>query len=129
RDQRRPGSEWHHLPAFGVAAVRDAAGSGDWCTAGFIHAVARTGRAGLEAISADDLREALRFGQALAAWDCAFEGARGGMCGVSRRKCFADVRAILAGRVIDPAAGAAAPSFDDAGAFCARCGGAPTMKA
>ena len=78
RDQRNiPGqnSEWQHLPALPVEVVRDAGGSGDWCTAGFIHRLGQTGLEGFRTASADDLQEALRFGQALAAWGCAFEGA------------------------------------------------------
>src|SRR5262245_21884600 len=47
RDQRTPGAGWQHLPAFPVAKLHDAGGSGDWCTAGFLHRVGQGGAAGL----------------------------------------------------------------------------------
>jgi fructokinase len=123
-DRRHGEAQWRHLPALPVAVVRDAAGSGDWCTAGLIHLTARAGLAGFLQASADDLRTALRFGQALAAWNCAFEGARGGMYRVDRDRFRRDVSAILAGAVLDPAEGAGPDTLDTAGAFCRGCGGA-----
>jgi fructokinase len=109
---RRAGG-WEHLPAFRVPAVRDAGGSGDWCTAGFLHRV-RQG---------DGYRDALRFGQALGAWNCAFEGARGGLYRVDRPTMMRDALRILHGEVFDPADGAGPSTLDEAGAFCPRCGG------
>jgi len=83
RYRRRVGNqhqeEWQKLPAFEVRDFRDAAGCGDWCSAGIIHLLGRDGSANLENINNNDLVEALRFGQALAALNCQFEGARGGM--------------------------------------------------
>lgn len=105
------GGDWEHLPPCTIPAVRDAGGSGDWCTAGFLHRV-RQG---------DDFREALRFGQALAAWNCAFEGARGGMYRVDRETWRRDVRRLLAGEVFDAAADAGPSTLDAAGAFCPGC--------
>jgi fructokinase len=122
-DRRRGAGGWQHQPAVPVAVVRDAGGSGDWCTAGFLHLAARGGRADFQAIGDDDLRAALRFGQALAAWNCAFEGARGGVYRVGRDRFEADVRRIFAGEVLDPAAGAGPSTHDAAGAFCPGCGG------
>ena len=60
------------LPAFGTQLV-DAAGAGDWTTAGILAALpslrpARLGR---------DIESALRLGQALGSLSCAFAGARG----------------------------------------------------
>src|SRR5262249_37897612 len=80
----RGATTWEEAPAFPVADFKDAAGSGDWCTAGLLDRVGRGGLEGLLRVSADRLREALRFGQALAAWNCGFEGARGGMYQVER---------------------------------------------
>jgi fructokinase len=77
-----PGSRmrgWQTLDAVHAPEVKDAAGSGDWCTAGLLDKLARTGLAGLKREPAEKLREAIRHGQALAAWNCGFEGARGGM--------------------------------------------------
>lgn len=68
---------WSSLPAFEAPIFKDAAGSGDWCTAGLIHAIGAKGHAGLETLRKVDIERALRFGQALAALNCSFEGARG----------------------------------------------------
>ena len=77
---RRSGrlGEWQHLPAFAAPSVRDTAGSGDWCTAGFLAQLAAS-RVDIVA-RAEDARvvyDGLRFGQALAALNCCYDGARG----------------------------------------------------
>ncbi len=59
------------LPALATLTV-DTGGAGDWTTAGFLARAARGG-----ALEADALDSALRFGQALAAVNCAAPGARG----------------------------------------------------
>lgn len=105
---------WEHQPAFRVPVVRDPGGSGDWCTAGFLHRV-RQG---------EGLREALLYGQALAAWNCAFEGARGGMYRVDRETWQRDVLRLAAGEVFDPMENAGPSTLDRAGAFCPGCRGA-----
>lgn len=127
-DRRRGGGGWRRLEAARVAAVRDAGGSGDWCTAGLIHLLGRGGAAGLLAASEEEVRAALAFGQALGAWNCAFEGARGGVYAVGRERFERDVGAILAGEVIDPAAGASQEGHELAGAFCPGCRGEPGEK-
>lgn len=79
---RLPGAasrRWVSLSAFPAPIVRDAAGSGDWCSAGVLHILGRSGLAGLLAADEDEIREAFRFGQALAAVNCAHEGALGAM--------------------------------------------------
>ena len=68
---------WSRLAAFEIAIFRDAAGSGDWCTAGLIHSLGVNGRKALAGARKADIEKSLRFGQALAALNCGFEGARG----------------------------------------------------
>jgi fructokinase len=115
RDQRG-GGDWQHLPALPAPQVRDAGGSGDWCTAGLIHRLGQQGLAGFRAAPPEAWREALRFGQALAAWGCAFEGARGAVYHGARDDFVAAVRDLLAGRT--PALPPGPPTFEPAGAFC-----------
>ena len=70
---------WSQLDAFPVKDVLDAAGSGDWCTATLIH---RLGRAGAEPFISSThpvIEAALQDGQAAAAVNCGFLGARGAM--------------------------------------------------
>lgn len=113
--------DWVTLPAIPAAVVRDAGGSGDWCTAGFLHRLAQHGADGFARSSQEEVREALRFGQALATWNCAFEGARGGSYAVSRDRWHADVRRLLDGERFDPAAGTEPGTQDVAGRFCRNC--------
>jgi fructokinase len=86
---------WQELKAIPVADLRDAAGAGDWCTAGILDKVGRRGLNGLRNITTSKLNEALAYGQSLAAWNCRFEGARGGMYVESKRNFHSSVKRIL----------------------------------
>jgi fructokinase len=92
-------SNWLHLSAIAAPRLADTCGSGDWCTAGLIAKVAGRGQVGLRQSGAQGLRAALRYGQALAAWNCGFEGARGGMYAVTRKAFDQQVTALLAGEL------------------------------
>jgi fructokinase len=70
---------WEHLPAVKTASVVDAAGAGDWCSAGFVFKLGLGGLHSLRQITIPSLRAALSFGQTLASWNCQFEGARGAL--------------------------------------------------
>ncbi|MDR3636004.1 MAG: PfkB family carbohydrate kinase [Isosphaeraceae bacterium] len=91
------GGEWIEIGAFKVDVVRDTAGSGDWCTAGIIECCGRSGADGFANLKQDELESAIRYGQALAAWNCGFEGARGGMYAVDRETFLQQVGHILEG--------------------------------
>ncbi|MFI5457393.1 MAG: carbohydrate kinase family protein [Isosphaerales bacterium] len=97
---RLPGCKtrgWQRLEALPAEDVKDTAGAGDWCTAGIVHKLLREGANGLGAVNDAGLREAIRYGQALAAWTCAFEGARGGMYSVEKEVVDQHVERILRG--------------------------------
>jgi len=72
-------SQWVSVEPFTLKRIRDTAGAGDWCTAGLIHVLASKGLTGLDSASIGKIGQALIFAQALSAWNCEFEGARGGM--------------------------------------------------
>jgi sugar/nucleoside kinase (ribokinase family) len=74
-----PRRQWRKLPATKVAMFKDAAGSGDWCSAGIIHILAKGGYRGFARVNEARLLHALNCGQRLAALNCAYEGARGAM--------------------------------------------------
>jgi fructokinase len=130
RDRQHGPGEWQHLPAVPAPVVRDTGGSGDWCTAGFIHRLGQAGLTGLLSASSEEVRQALRFGQALAAWGCAFEGARGAVYQGDRSTFARGVTSLLGGskQAESPLLPAGEPAFAPAGAFCWGCGGEKTAE-
>lgn len=66
---------WTTLPSIPAPYVVDTSGSGDWCTSGAIYWFMRARELRARVTSAQ-VRQALRFGQALAALNCMSEGAR-----------------------------------------------------
>ena len=95
---RRDVSRWMHLQAIPAPRLADTCGAGDWCTAGLIAKAAVGGQEGLRHAGARGVRAALRYGQALAAWNCGFEGARGGMYAVSKQTFKRQISSLLDGR-------------------------------
>lgn len=91
-------SDWKSLGAVPAPLVADTCGSGDWCTAGLVQRLASAGQAGLRKANDKDLQAALRYGQALAAWNCGFEGARGGMYAVDRAELEMQVKSLVSGK-------------------------------
>ena len=87
-----------HLKAVPAPRLADTCGAGDWCTAGLIAKAAISGQEGLRSAGSLGVRAALRYGQALAAWNCGFEGARGGMYAVSRQTFERQITDLLDGR-------------------------------
>ncbi|MCF8146164.1 MAG: carbohydrate kinase [Deltaproteobacteria bacterium] len=86
------------LPAVPAPRLKDAAGSGDWCSAGFVHALLsdRTRLLNLTRCQKAVVR-ALRWGQALAALNCSYEGARGLMYAMPRAGAVAVISDMLKG--------------------------------
>jgi fructokinase len=117
---------WRQLNALKPETFKDAAGSGDWCTAGLLERLARGGLLGFQATTGEQLQDALRYGQALASWNCGFEGARGGMYQVDKPTFSRQVEKILRGG--EPAAVVSkeelAIAADLLGCFCPSCKGA-----
>jgi len=75
RGERR----WRTREAMPVPYLRDASGAGDWLTAGFLYAAARDGGISKVLIEPEAVERALQVGEALAAFNCQFEGPRGAM--------------------------------------------------
>lgn len=90
---------WSVLPAFKTDVFEDAAGSGDWCSAGLLHLVGARGADAFQASKRDDLERALKFGQALATLNCRFEGARGLMSFMDHQSVNKAFRELLETRV------------------------------
>ena len=89
---------WKDLPAFSAFELRDAAGSGDWTTAGLIHGLMAKGTSGDDAVNNPDaVVLATRTGQALAALNCGFEGARGLMYAADAKRVLDLASAVVEG--------------------------------
>jgi len=113
---------WIECRALPVDGVKDTAGAGDWCTAGLLSKVGSTGFSGFSAISDQELADAIRFGQALAAWNCGFEGARGGMYAMSKSRFRKQISEILSGSLkVIPASRTPSPDSADSSSFCRVC--------
>lgn len=122
---------WQGMPAFRVHQPTDEAGSGDWCSAGIAHIVARRGRSSFLRSREQRFADALILGQALAAINCHFAGARGAMYHLS----FAELSSLVA-RVISQRdtpehsqAGDHVPADDLARVICAHCHQSTTRAA
>jgi sugar/nucleoside kinase (ribokinase family) len=92
---RRTTTSWQSLPAHEVT-VKDTAGSGDWTTVGLISALLCDGKSSFEMATKQDIALALEYGQAVAALNCQFEGARGAMYDLGRTQFLEAVRSIQA---------------------------------
>jgi fructokinase len=86
--------KWTHIPSFKVGFVVDAAGAGDWCSAGIISQIGNKGKRGFDKINLKVLRNALRFGQALGALNCFFDGARGSMYNLDKKRLNSFIKVI-----------------------------------
>ncbi len=91
-------SNWMYLKAVPAPRLADTCGSGDWCTAGLLAKITADGQKGLRRAGARGVRAGLRYGQALAAWSCSFEGARRGMYSVSREAFENQITSLLNGQ-------------------------------
>ena len=118
---------WRSLGAFGLEIVTDTAGAGDWCTAGIIHLLGKDGAAGFSRTSPEDLRQALNFGQAMAAWNCQFESARGGMYVMDKKTFHREINKIQLGNV-HKLNTPVAKSLPEAGVFRCSAPGCPSQK-
>lgn len=71
------GGEWTALESYAIPELKDAAGAGDWCTAGLLFDLWRDGKCHINQLSSERIVRALSFGQALASFNCMTVGARG----------------------------------------------------
>lgn len=97
RSDGRAGA-WKDLAAFSAPELRDAAGAGDWTTAGLIHGLMSKSTSADEAVA--DVKAvvlATQQGQALAALNCGFEGARGLMYVAEAKRVLELAAAIVKG--------------------------------
>lgn len=122
RSSSNKAGKWVELKALPIYDLKDAAGAGDWCTAGVLSKIAAQGLAGFSKVTDQSLAEAMRYGQALASWNCRFEGARGGMYAVTKAQFRAQVDEILSGTAnLIPVDQAVAVQRLASSSFCSLC--------
>jgi len=132
RANGRAGS-WMDLSAYSAPELRDAAGSGDWCTAGMVQRLLGNGGPVEQVLTdADAVVAATRYGQALAAINCGFEGARGLMYAADAKRVLNLASAIVGGRDTPRELAAATASRARDGrktSTCLACSGALPAQA
>ncbi len=92
--KNKKSGDWKFIEAFRVRKLKDAAGAGDWCTAGMIDVIA-SDRSSFDQRKDNLIVDSLRYGQALSALNCGFEGARGIMYGINKSRFKKEVQSIL----------------------------------
>jgi fructokinase len=90
---------WTTMRAFPIGNLVDSAGAGDWCTAGIVYTLCN--RRTLLSSSRKQIETALNVGQGLAAINCHFEGARGPMYVLGKRKLGSILEQLLKGEPVD----------------------------
>ena len=86
---------WKKLSTFQAREFKDSCGCGDWTSAGLISRLCNRKAARLRELSENSVINALNYGQALAVWNCDFEGARGGMYRVRKPTFEKHIQQIL----------------------------------
>jgi sugar/nucleoside kinase (ribokinase family) len=119
---RISGKRWNDLKAVAApGGVRDTSGAGDWTTAGLIDRLTRL------AVPRDEdsdgaVRDALSYGQSLAAINCCYYGARGAMYELTSQAVQERSRRLIRGQSIRVRSGKAVLATDNyERVFCASC--------
>lgn len=97
RYRRKSGKNknWKFVKPFKIDNLIDAAGAGDWCTAGIINGLGSLQAKSLETIDDAIIAKSLLIGQAFGAINCMFDGARGIMYNMTRDSFIKSVEALL----------------------------------
>jgi len=118
-------SDWEYLETYRVDDLKDEAGSGDWCTAGIIHVFGQQGLQGFANLSREGILQGLAVGQALAAVNCRFEGARGAMYSLNVKQLAEIIAGIIEGKEVKTTTRRNIPEIADEllRSICANCRG------
>lgn len=99
RTKKSKNKLWKHVTAPIVGDIQDAAGAGDWCTAGIIHSLGGRGEAGFKDAGIRNIETALQNGQYLGALNCKFDGARGLMYNTTFRSITQNMKYLSEGKM------------------------------
>lgn len=114
-------NNWEFLDGFEFEEFVDAAGSGDWMTAGLLHLLSQNGRGSLRRSGANRIRNVLSIAQGLAALNCQFEGARGMMYSLTLSQVQAALHELVDELLILDAADYLENAFDIDESKCPAC--------
>ena len=109
----------HSIPGFSCERFVDAAGAGDWTSAGFLHALAPAWKQQRE-IQVDDAVAAIRYGQAWGALNCQFPGALTMLGSTTPSDFMSYVDRVLAGDICDIITNPVTMHLDTM--YCSSCG-------
>ena len=114
---------WVSVEPFSAPDAKDTSGAGDWFTAGVLNSLSRKGAVGLAKSTRIQLNSAIENGQALAAWNCRFEGARRRMYEVSRAELESAVKQILrrSGAAVVEGSESLGKTHEDVAELCHSC--------
>lgn len=118
-----PGGRWTFSPAsVPVRPIRDSSGAGDWTTAGIVEVLTRFSK-NISMFSSRSVLEAVRYGQALAAINCEYDGARGAMYELSARQINSRVQRLVKGATtsLRPLAPSGLTQDRYTAAYCTAC--------
>lgn len=115
-------AKWVQLSALAIPAVVDAAGAGDWCTAGLLNVIGRNGSDDFRLLKREEIERGLRFGQALATVNCNYVGARGSMYSLSKNKFAQIVEQLINSDKVTVTKGKHDQSHESGYSFCTGCG-------
>lgn len=85
---------WNAVPANQVDVFFDAAGAGDWTSAGIISKLGKTGLKGFNSVKKEAVIAAIKYGQSLGSLNCFFDGARGMMYNLNKKEVETLVKTI-----------------------------------
>lgn len=83
---RLDGGTWEVRDAYQIDSLADSSGAGDWCSAGLLHTLGKDWVGDLSEITKEQINQGLSYGQALAALNCLYEGARGTLYEIPREQ-------------------------------------------
>ena len=113
--------KWTHFNSFTAPRFVDAAGAGDWCSAGFLHVAGQDSAAGLKTLRKATIETAIRTGQALSAINCGYEGARGAMDVLTRERAARILRSLAGGEGTLPDGDGHQPNMKTKAQICEIC--------
>lgn len=133
RFKLRGDRKWQNMEAESIEQLVDASGSGDWLTAGFLYGLygrkSHRRKDPTKDPTVDQIVSSLALGQKLAAWNCSYRGARGGMYTSERTKIASIIAECPSGSTAhSPLGSDGGGELDTVLSVCMNCSGDRVMS-